>query len=232
MYQDLERDWPERRQPVVHCLRHLADLAFERDDRSEAERYWREAIARGESYLEQYPQNTDARANVCWACADLCDSILIVGTKGELEVASILKKGLRHVEIMREADRDSGQARQVGAYLKFCLAQFSSRDGRIDNAIATFAQAIEEIETLCGQFPWDRTHWELARHFHQSCVSDLQRSQRPEDAARFVQRFGNWLDSIARNLPHDPIPQAELERCRTRLTSLRESIDAERERPT
>ena len=43
MYQELERDWPARRQPVSHSFRHLADLAFKRGDRTEAERF----LARG-----------------------------------------------------------------------------------------------------------------------------------------------------------------------------------------
>ena len=33
MYRELEHDWPERRQPVGHCLRYLADSAFRRADR-------------------------------------------------------------------------------------------------------------------------------------------------------------------------------------------------------
>jgi hypothetical protein len=122
MYQELERDWPARRQPAGHCFRHMADLAFKRGDRTQAERYWREAIVSGEDYLKQHPDNIDARSNLCWAFVDLSDAILIPSGSGQAEAESILKKGLDHVAIMRKQDPSSAQARQVDAFLHICLA--------------------------------------------------------------------------------------------------------------
>src|SRR5262249_49663319 len=174
LYQALERDWPNRRQPVGHSYRHLADLAFKRGDRREAERFWREAITSGEAYLKQHPDNVDARSNLCWACADLSDSILIPDGNSQAEVESIIQKGLDQVATIRKQDPSSTQAREVSAFLQLCLAQSIARNGRVDDAIKLFQKAIAEIESLCVDFPWNGQYWELARYFQRETVRVLK----------------------------------------------------------
>jgi eukaryotic-like serine/threonine-protein kinase len=227
MYRDLERDWPERRQPVGHCLRHLADLAFKRDDRAQAEKYWREAIASGESYLELYPKNIDARSNLCWACADLCDSILIPSGNCYAESKSILNKGLSHVSTMRQLDPNSSQAREVGAFLRVCLAQCTCRTGDAAEATKLFQQGIEEMESLCAESPWNRSYWELVRYFQQQCVRDLTTAKQLDAATQSIESMAAWLKKIGPQLPDDPVPQAELQRSRTMLVALMRSTAQE-----
>ncbi len=53
LYQELERDWPQRRWQYVLVLRYLAGLEARRQHRDEAKRLWREGIANGEAYLAQ-----------------------------------------------------------------------------------------------------------------------------------------------------------------------------------
>ena len=73
---NLEQQWPERRQPYVICLRYLAERAFQRGDRHKAQQLWQEAIARGEAYLAEQPQDVDTRVSVCWACVELYNRLL------------------------------------------------------------------------------------------------------------------------------------------------------------
>jgi tetratricopeptide (TPR) repeat protein len=224
MYQELERDWPARRQPAGHCFRHLADLAFKRGDRTQAERYWREAIVSGEDYLKQHPDNIDARSNLCWAFVDLSDALLIPSANGQAEAESILRKGLDHVAIMRKQDPSSAQARQVGAFLRFRLAQSITRTGRVDEATDLFRQGNAEMESLCVEFPWNRRYWEQARDFQQDTTRALQNAQRQEAAAESIERMVDWWQKIGPKLPDDPIPQAELQNCRTELIGLLRSV--------
>jgi tetratricopeptide (TPR) repeat protein/predicted Ser/Thr protein kinase len=229
MYHQLERDWPERRQPVSHCLRHLADLAFQRGDRTQAEEYWREAITSGEAYLEQHGKNLDAQSNVCWACADLCESILIPMGNNNAEVESILNNGLRHVAIMRQLDPRSGQAREVGAFLRYCLAQSACRNDRAESATGLFQQAIEEMQALCADFPWNRPYWALAQYFLRTAVGELQTADRPAEATQIVERMADWLRTIGPQLPDDPVPQAELRRCRDCVVTLLREMGREKD---
>ena len=226
MYQELERDWPLRRQPIGHSLRHLADLAFKRGDRAQAEQFWREAITSGESYLKQHPDNIDARSNLCWACADLSDAILIPAGNNQAEAESILKKGLDHVAIMRKQDPSSAQAREVAAFLDYCLAQSTARSGRIDDAIGLFGQGIAEMESLCVEFPWDRRYWELARYFQRETTRVLRSAQRQDTATESIEKMADWLQKVGPKLPADPVPQTELQHCRTELIALLRSVGA------
>jgi predicted Ser/Thr protein kinase/tetratricopeptide (TPR) repeat protein len=220
MYQELERDWPARHQPVSHSFRHLADLAFKRGDRAEAERFWREAITSGEAYLEQHPDNLDARSNLCWACADLSDSILIPMGSGQADAESILKKGLAQVAIMRGQDPGSTQAREVAAFLHYCLAQSSAGSARVDDAIGLFRQGAAEMQALCVEFPWNRQYWELSRYFQRETARVLRNSQRPDAATESMEQMADWLQKTGPKLPDDPVPQTELQNCRTELISL------------
>jgi tetratricopeptide (TPR) repeat protein len=195
-------------------------LAFKRGDRTEAERFWREAITSGEAYLQQYPDKIDARSNMCWACADLSDSILIPFGKSQADAESILKKGLDQVAIMRKQDPSSTQAREVAAFLHFCLAQSSARNGSVDDAIGLFEQAIAEIESLCVECPWNEQYWELTRYFQRETARRLKGAQRSDAATESIERMVDWLRKTGPKLPHDPVPQAERQHCRTELAAL------------
>ncbi len=65
----LERQWPGRSEPPLLGFRMLAKLAGSRGELAAALRLWREAIARGEDYLEKHPGNINTRTEIGWACA-------------------------------------------------------------------------------------------------------------------------------------------------------------------
>jgi tetratricopeptide (TPR) repeat protein len=220
MYRDLERDWPERRQPVIHSLRHLADLAFKRDARAEAEQYWREAIKSGEEYLEQHPKNLDARSNLCWACADLSESILIPASDRAREAEPILKTGLHHAATMRGLDSRSTQAREVAAFMTVALAHCYCRTERSDQAIELYRQGISDMESLCAEFPWNRPYWDLSGYLRRATVRNLIAVDRLEDAKNILRNTVAWFQSVQRQLPDDPVPQSGWRDCGSGLVGL------------
>ena len=158
---------------------------------------------------------------------DLSDAILIPSANGQAEAESLLKKGLDHVAIMRKQDPSSAQARQVGAFLRFRLAQSIVPTGRVDDAIDLFRQGNAEMESLCVEFPWNRRYWEQARNFQQDTTRALQNAKRQEAAAESIERMVDWWQKIGSKLPDDPIPQAELQNCRTELIALLRSAGRE-----
>jgi tetratricopeptide (TPR) repeat protein len=224
MYENLERDWPARRQPVGICLDYTADLAFQRGDTKEAERRWREAIERGEAYLKQHPDNLDARSTVCWACADVCDAILLRVDTRAAEAEPILNKGLEHVALMRQQDPRSSQAREVGAFLRFCLARCLCNTDRVDDAVPLFQQAVEEMESICADFPWNRPYWDSIQYFHREAVFALQQANRPDETRALLRRWDGWLQEIGPTLPDDVAAQAELRRCQKGLVRLLRAV--------
>jgi pentatricopeptide repeat protein len=220
LYQELERDWPDRRQPVAACLRQLAGAALKRGDLTEAEALWREAIARGKAHLDQNPENMDAHSGLAWACAEVADAILLRSAERAAEAEPILNDGLHQVTIIQQHDARSSQAREVGAFLEFCLARCYCRTGRVDQAIALFAQADHEMESLCAEFPWNRQYWGLVRYFNQETAHALQNAGRPNDAKRSLRQTADWLQTVGQSLPDDTVPQSELRECREGVAEL------------
>ncbi len=220
LYRDLERDWSERRQPVVLCLRRLAESAFKRGDLTEAERFWRESIAGGEAYLAQQPGNVDARCDLCWSCASLSDAILMRSQDTLAEAEEFLHKGLEHARIMLEQKPRAGHVREVTAILLFRLGRCCCRTERAGEAIGHFQQAAEEIESLCAEFPWYRPHWDNAIYIHNEVVWGLQQAGREDDAKESLRRMVDWLQAAAPRVPNEPVPQAELRRCADGLIAL------------
>jgi len=229
MYEGLERDWPERRQPMVHCLQRLADLAFRRGDLKEAEQLWREAIDEGEAYLEQRPKNADARSNLCWACADLADMIFLPSADRIAEAEPILKQGLKHAAIILSDEPRSGQAREVAAFLQARLAQGYCRTGRAEEAADLCRRAIEGIESLCADFPWNESYWSDAIYIHKGVVRSLQDGGRPGDAAALLRSMVKWIERTAPQVPDEPAPRASLARCRDSLIELLRSSGLEQQ---
>ncbi len=213
LYRDLERDWPERRQPMVPCLKRLAESAFKRGELAEAEALWRESIAGGEAYLGQQPWNTDARCDLCWSFASLADAILMRSDATLAEAEVFLNQGLHHARIMLEQKPRAGHVREVTAILLFRLGRCCCRTGRAGEAIGHFQQASDEIESLCAEFPWYRPYWDNAIYIHNEVVWSLQQAGREEDAKESLRRMVDWVRGTAPKVPDEPIPQAELRRC-------------------
>src|SRR5262249_32315656 len=155
------------------------------------------------------------RSNLCWACADLSDSILIPNGNSQAEVESILQKGLEQVAIIRKQDPSSTQAREVSAFLQLCLAESKARAGRVGDSVGLFRQAMTEIESLCVEFPWNGQYWELARYFQREEVRVLKNAQRQDAAAESIEQMFDWLQKTSPALPNDPVSRTELQHCQT-----------------
>ena len=139
-FEQIEHDWPQRRQPVTLCLRSLADATFQRGDQVGAEQLWRDAISRGEAYVDQHPANVQARTDVCWACAEYYEAILRAAPDRTNEAEALLARGVKHAKIMRSEHPNSTQAADVLAALIFRQALVDCRTGKIDEAIPTLSR--------------------------------------------------------------------------------------------
>jgi hypothetical protein len=145
------------------------------------------------------------------------------------EAEAILKKGLDHVAVMRRSDPNSAQAREVGAFLTFCQGQCAGCSGNADDSINFFQRAIDEMQVLCTEFPWNRSYWQLVRYFQRETTRNLQTMQQQAAAVRSIESMAAWLKNIVARLPDDRVPQTEFERCRKTVIKLLRSIGQERE---
>jgi serine/threonine protein kinase len=220
LYEELERNWPAHRQPAGLCLRHLANSAFKRGSTETAERLWRQAIVRGEAYLEQRPDNSEARSGLCWASAEFCDAILLRSEKRTAEAERLLKNGLEHSAVMLRKAPDSPPARDVRAFLQFCLARCYLSAGRTGEAVELFQQANQGIEALAAEFPWNQQYWDSVNYFHRETARGLQDAGRADDVRAALRDMAEWLQAVGPELPSDAVAQAELRRCRRILVQL------------
>lgn len=221
-YHKVQRAWPDRLQPMNLCLRRSADLAFRRDDRIEAERLWRESIETGEAYLAAHPENLDARSNLCWSYADLADAIVLPTTDRIAEAEPLLQQGLKHSALILQVNPKSGQAREVAAFLNCRLGQFYSRTGRGDEAVDLCRKAVEGIESLCSQVPWNHSFWLDATYIHDDAYRSLQIAGKSSEADALLDSMQRWVTQIAHYVRDEPAPQADLARCREQLERLRQ----------
>jgi tRNA A-37 threonylcarbamoyl transferase component Bud32/tetratricopeptide (TPR) repeat protein len=216
----LERDWPQRRQPYVICLRYLAGVADRRADHAEAERLWKESIARGEAYLEQRPDDIDTRSSVCWACVEYFNYVLSAVESRATEAEAVLQQGLRHAAISLEQNSRSVQAREVDASLRFNLAISYCRRGRVAEALPLFEQASDEIQSLCASSPWTPSYWQTAQWFHAGSTNALQQAGGAQEAQAAVNRTYQWLRKIAPEVPDQPVPQQALKTVQNNVIQL------------
>ena len=83
------------------------------------------------------------------------------------------------------------------------------------------------MQSLCTEFPWNRTYWELARYFQQESVRELNNAKQPDAATQSIESMAAWLKKIGPQLPDDSVPQAELQRSRMTLVALMRSTGQE-----
>jgi len=224
----LERDWPQRRQAYVICLRYLAGVAHRRGDLAEAERLWKESIARGEAYLEQRPDDIETRSSVCWACIEYFTHVLSAAESQAAEAEAVLQQGLRHVAISLEQNSRSVQAREVEASLRFNLALSYCRRDRASEALPLFEQAIGEAQSLCTSSPWTPSYWGTLRWFYAGSTGALQQAGRAAEAKAGVRGADRWLRKIAPDVPDQPEPQHSLETVQNNVIQLLRTTGQER----
>jgi tRNA A-37 threonylcarbamoyl transferase component Bud32/tetratricopeptide (TPR) repeat protein len=228
-YRDLERQWPRRRQPTMLCTRYLGERAFYRDDLQEAETLWRETIADGEVYLKQQPGDSNVRSILCWTCADLADAILLPGGRRAEEAEDVLRDGLRHAAIALASNPRSSQTREATAFLNCRMAQCYCWTKRAGDSITLFRRAVEEMESLCAEFPWNGGYWSNLVHIREAAVSSLQATGRQADARAALERMVKWSEGVAVRIPDEPAPQASFQRCQRNLVRLLRSAGEEDE---
>jgi tetratricopeptide (TPR) repeat protein len=219
-YSSLERDWPDRRQPIGQCLRQLARLASQRGEKSRTEQLLREAIAKEEAFLEQHPDRTNSRIDLCWAYAQLDEEVLKNSPTRLVEAEQVLKTGLRNVELVLDENSRSKSARDVAAYLQIALGRCYSKMNRIEDAVHLFEAAADQIGSLCAEFPWNEEYWRNACFFHRESVKCLQQTGQADEAQRFVRHVARWFREAAPQVPNDPGPQAGVRRCAESLIAL------------
>ena len=223
-FEAIEHDWPERRQPVTLCLRYLADSTNRRGDHSGAEQLYKQAISRGEAYLEQQPAHSQVQSDLCWTCVEYYESILDESPDRTAEADAMLALGIRHAELMLRRTPDSVQAADVLAALHFRQALVCCRSGRTDEAIPIFHQAIGEIEAICESVPWNTDYWNSAQWFHRESIQKLHAAHRDDEIDASIKKTSAWLQRISPKVANDAIPRQKVLESKTAFMELLRSI--------
>jgi tetratricopeptide (TPR) repeat protein len=208
---ELNQRWPERRQANVMRLRYLADRAYKGGDLEQSKKLWQEAIANGQAWLSQRPEDLSTRIGLCWACMGIYST-----TRGA-EAEAIIKQGLVHAEIALQQEPRSSQGRDAAAQLNFCLASCYCRSNRVEEAIPLFNEAAETMELLCADFPWTVDYWNTLQWFIGDMPSNLKDQGRLDAAQDILRGFSNWVKEVHATIPRDPGPRKFLRQARMRL---------------
>jgi tetratricopeptide (TPR) repeat protein len=201
MYDALEHNWPDIRQPVGLCLRTLAKIDYKRGDRLEAERRWREAIQRGSTYVGQNPADADARCGLCWAYAELYDTLLSDDPSRDRESNEAVTEGLKHSRELLRRNPRSTQARDVSVFLKHARTRLLLAEGKIDEALESFDAAIVESQSLCLEFPYHENYWNTGCAAYKKIVATLVAAGRADDARRVALSMRLFSENAASRIP-------------------------------
>ncbi len=193
LYEAIEQEYPRQYQPVTLCLSSLAKFAYGRGDNATAERFWRQAISRGELYLDRRPDHIAMRTDLCWACIDYYEAILQPSKARQDEAREVLAQGVRHAERLCQEHPEYTAAVDVLAALHFRQALAQCRAGAMRDAVRTFRLAVGEIETLCESVPWNIDFWNSARWFHEESIRNLAQSGQTEDLNDMIAHVCEWL---------------------------------------
>jgi tetratricopeptide (TPR) repeat protein len=235
---------------MIMPLRHLAELANKRGDHTQAERLWRQAIESGEAFFLKRAEHAadgslssvesdtamlgrldvaepQLRSQLCWASVSLGSRLTTTNKLSEAQ--SVLQNGLRHADILLKKEPRRTQARDVAASLNHRLAAVYVRMGRLDEAIDLFHRAVNEIESLCAEFPLTAGYWQTARYFQEQMVNTLQGASRDDEARESVRRMFNWIQRTAPHVPDETEALNELLLTQKQLVDLLRSTGQERE---
>ncbi len=107
LYDQVQVLQPDRKQRPPACLGLLADLQTRRGATNEALQTGRESIARGELFLEQFPEHTGAHVALCWSCLGAADRIMKSITGRYTEAESLHNEAIQHANFaMQRGERD------------------------------------------------------------------------------------------------------------------------------
>jgi serine/threonine protein kinase len=229
LYDTIQRDWPDRPQPVAQCLRYLGDFARLRGDRAAAERLWRLALDRGEVYVAKNPDDINEMHELAWACCGLFDLLSEASPGCSTECESVLQRGLKPVEAQLADDPEAIQAVDVATALRFRLALCLCRREQITEALSMFDTVVGDMQQLCVAFPWNALYWTNLRWFHDDMSANLRAVGHADEANAELREYSDWLQSIASKLPDEPGPRAKLQQNQTELIGVLRSAGLNRD---
>ena len=224
-FEAVEHDWPERRQPVTLCLRYLAASSNCRGERAQAEQLWKQAISRGEAYLERQPGHSQVRSDLCWACVEYYGAILEDAPDRTAEADAMLALGVKHAEEMLRQTPDSVQASDVLTALHFRQALVCCRSGRMDEAAPIFLKATGEIEVLCESVPWNTDYWNSAQWFHEESIQKMHAAHRDDDIDASIKSTTAWLERLSPKVTEDAVSRKKFQEFQNAYGRLLRSID-------
>jgi hypothetical protein len=210
---------PERPQDYVLCLRYLAERAVRRGQRLEAEALWREAIANGNACLARDPDNFDARVSLCWACVEFYNRLLRESAASTAEAENLLSDALAHATLATQQGATSTAARDVAASIKSCLATCYFRTERAGEGLGLYREAIDDVESLCADAPWNAGYWHTLEWFHDDLVANLRDAGQLVSGQDALREFSAWLAEIGPQLPAESGPQTLVRQTRRNLVN-------------
>jgi serine/threonine protein kinase/tetratricopeptide (TPR) repeat protein len=223
---ELERQWPDRRQPVALALRYVGKISYDRGERSQALQLWRSAIERGEQYLAQHPGHVPAASEIGWICVSLCEALVSEPTTPLAEIEAVLERGLKAVDAPLADIGEAKQATGVKLALEIRMAKLRCRQGRVDEALPLFEKVVAGIEVLCEDYPEIDGYWDNLRWFHQEIVLNLRQTKQRPWAQKAMQRLDAWLKKVTPQMSEDVVWKTELQRAKDYLVELQRSLDA------
>ncbi len=204
LFGELDRQWPGRCEPPVLGHRMLAKVALHQGDHKEALRLWREGLKLGTNYLNQQPRSLNVCIEIGWTCVHLSDALSSESPEPAAENGAVLTQGIEVVGKALADQPQSTRAADVNASLQIRMAALICRQGRIDEALPIFEQAVAGMELLCEGSPWTADYWNTLRWFHQEIVVNLRAAGHDKAVAEALEQFQKWLDRVEPQMADDP----------------------------
>jgi serine/threonine protein kinase len=220
LFEELERGWPARKQPVVLATRYLGTFASHRGRLVEAEQLFRTAIDRGEAYVAQHPEDVNELHETAWACTNLYDLEMLEPDHHLWEAEAILMRGLEPLEAQLRKQPTMSHAIDVASAVRIRLAACWVLQGRTDDAAALYRRTIADMQQLCEAFPWNDYYWGNLTWFHEEMSASLRTAHRTGEAEAILDAYRQWLDRMATQLPNEPGPREKLQAARRELGTL------------
>ncbi|MCA9258907.1 MAG: serine/threonine protein kinase, partial [Planctomycetales bacterium] len=192
-YDDLERDFPGRLEPVVHCLRHLGVFARHRGQLEQAKTLWRQALRRGAAYVARHPEDYNERHELAWASTNLYD-VLAAGPDADLQEAEqALLAALGPLAEQLQSQPGAIQAIDAACAVRIRLGGCLCRRKAYDEGVSEFRRAIGDMQDLCRDYPWNEYYWGNLPWFHEEMSAALVAAERSATCNELLRSHLDWL---------------------------------------
>jgi tRNA A-37 threonylcarbamoyl transferase component Bud32/tetratricopeptide (TPR) repeat protein len=222
----LEQDFPDRLQPDVLPLHQLADLANEKGGKAASKQLLQEAIANGERYLTQQPDDAEVRVQLCWCYRQMANYL----SSPELETD--LQKGLEHTTILLKQDPRSTRARHIDAALKIALGIVDYLTDRRDEAGPLIKDGIGEFESIIAASPANHRLWLGLASVNANIASGFRQFENlkhSESLKSLIHQMYDSLVEIAPRVPDDPTSLGDLLNSQMQIADLLRTTGQDRE---